>query len=116
MPTMIHALTLFARCLFLVVSFFNEPATTEIYPLSLPDALPISSGRLSRSTTTVPRRSTTSSASSSAGWRSEEHTSELQSLLDLVCRLLLENKQILSPVYTTASRLSTRTKAQYTIH
>src|SRR5437588_5840839 len=65
--------------------FFNDTATTEIYTLSLHDALPISG-------IAVCWR---------AGWwnagcgsRSEEHTSELQSHSDLVCRLLLEKKKI----------------------
>src|SRR5687768_17815990 len=70
--------------------FFNDTATTEIYTLSLHDALPIcrgadhlhdsrhgGHGRISR------RREP----------RSEEHTSELQSRLHLVCRLLLEKKK-----------------------
>src|SRR3712207_8614334 len=83
--------------------FFNETATTEIYTLSLHDALPISvaaavSRRCSRSaadtapaslriagTSSSSRTSTISSRS-----RSEEHTSELQSRQYLVCRLLLE--------------------------
>src|SRR5262245_65143338 len=70
--------------------FSNDPATTEIYTLSLHDALPIS---------TSSRRSRTPSATWSPGarwigWsRSEEHTSELQSLRHLVCRLLLEKKK-----------------------
>src|SRR5256885_12022754 len=70
--------------------FFNDTATTEIYTLSLHDALPISS-------TTV---GNTSIARWSRKWprlmkgtrRSEEHTSELQSPCNLVCRLLLEKK------------------------
>src|SRR2546430_7143431 len=69
--------------------FFNDTATTEIYTLSLHDALPISrSSTGGRSTTALrscrPRRSSTK--------RSEEHTSELQSQSNLVCRLLLEKK------------------------
>src|SRR5574337_2105004 len=65
--------------------FFNDTATTEIYTLSLHDALPIWSGW-------------TDSGRSSPGGRgrvprSEEHTSELQSPLNLVCRLLLEKKK-----------------------
>src|SRR5215469_16499812 len=68
--------------------FFNDTATTEIYTLSLHDALPIS-GRLN-GTTSWP--STCAGRSWSAG-RSEEHTSELQSRRDLVCRLLLEKKK-----------------------
>src|SRR5216683_7721337 len=71
--------------------FFNDTATTEIYTLSLHDALPISSARrtvLVSSCGAVPP--TTSKPSPS---RSEEHTSELQSRSDLVCRLLLETKK-----------------------
>src|SRR5712664_4893043 len=61
--------------------FFNDTATTEIYTLSLHDALPISTPGCWPSTARRPRRR----------WsRSEEHTSELQSRSDLVCRLLLE--------------------------
>src|SRR6266536_6366015 len=70
------------------VFFFNDTATTEIYTLSLHDALPIS-------TTGCRRRRRRSRRSSPARWRrSEEHTSELQSRVELVCRLLLETKQI----------------------
>src|SRR5207344_3633051 len=72
----------------LLFFFFNDPASTEIYTLSLHDALPI----------------TEAAASSRAGhqrkpekaciaWRSEEHTSELQSRPQIVCRLLLEKKK-----------------------
>src|SRR5229473_1334393 len=68
--------------------FFNDTATTEIYTLSLHDALPIS----------CPPSATCCSASADlqrppANARSEEHTSELQSLAYLVCRLLLEKKK-----------------------
>src|SRR2546425_4045959 len=69
--------------------FFNDTATTEIYTLSLHDALPIfahSGGALDRSAGTKER------AALSGHVRSEEHTSELQSLAYLVCRLLLEKK------------------------
>src|SRR5256885_8920338 len=79
--------------------FFNDTATTEIYTLSLHDALPISSSR-SRSSGSIPGRSApctsaTSSRSTCAARapRSEEHTSELQSPCNLVCRLLLEKKK-----------------------
>src|ERR1035441_8619591 len=70
-------------------SFFNDTATTEIYPLSLPDALPISSRwHVHRCRCAVhPHRRPDRSAVPSP--RSEEHTSELQSLRHLVCRLLL---------------------------
>src|SRR3712207_7190966 len=84
--------------------FFNDTATTEIYTLSLHDALPISTwcwGRRTRAAgPTRARRPSTSSWPSPIGrsegsrpWRSEEHTSELQSRQYLVCRLLLEKKK-----------------------
>src|SRR5215208_8197202 len=69
--------------------FFNDPATPEIYTLSLHDALPI---RLSPAAVTgfaSPKRGPTWARSA----RSEEHTSELQSRGHLVCRLLLEKKK-----------------------
>src|SRR5208283_5399897 len=71
--------------------FFNDTATTEIYTLSLHDALPSSSAISRRRRRSRARRPCASSARSSAG-RSEEHTSELQSHHELVCRLLLEKK------------------------
>src|SRR5687768_18560742 len=70
--------------------FFHHPATTEIYTLSLHDALPISRRRAGGR---GPDRRRCRRARSPAGWRSEEHTSELQSRLHLVCRLLLEKKK-----------------------
>src|SRR6202012_6226518 len=73
---------------FLFFFFFNDTATTEIYTLSLHDALPISPRSQLRTfvITRVP---------GGIGMlvRSEEHTSELQSHSDLVCRLLLEKKK-----------------------
>src|SRR3712207_8258820 len=99
--------------------FFNDTATTEIYSLSLHDALPISNRcrsippwscsasrrrrrRGRRSATRVcsapacsPRTRSTSAARSHRA-RSEEHTSELQSRQYLVCRLLLEKKLLSS--------------------
>src|SRR2546422_8359945 len=79
--------------------FFNDTATTEIYTLSLHDALPISPapprrrGR-SRRVSRAPRRHVhVSPVQRALGRRSEEHTSELQSRLHLVCRLLLEKKK-----------------------
>src|SRR2546427_13250479 len=86
--------------------FFNDTATTEIYTLSLHDALPICcfeslplelwlrcqnirsswNGSLTRITSQSLRKG-------SPGERSEEHTSELQSQSNLVCRLLLEKKK-----------------------
>src|SRR2546426_6549026 len=77
--------------------FFNDTATTEIYTLSLHDALPIwrrpprSSARSGRGR--ARRRCSASRGDTTAGrTRSEEHTSELQSPCNLVCRLLLEKK------------------------
>src|SRR5438034_6546652 len=80
-----------------VVFFFNASATTEIYTLSLHDALPIWLWG------TAP--ALVSAASGAAAYsyfflppeRSEEHTSELQSHSDLVCRLLLEKKKKSNP-------------------
>src|SRR5258706_5844038 len=89
-----------ARHLFYVhFFFFNDTATTEIYTLSLHDALPIS---LSNGVVIFPNVVQESGALVGAGTvtpaaeeeRSEEHTSELQSLTNLVCRLLLEKKRV----------------------
>src|SRR5438874_5110888 len=79
--------------------FFNDPATTEIYTLSLHDALPISLEpqvsqlRGDKLMTTLSRSLLfVLLALPVPAKRSEEHTSELQSRRDLVCRLLLEKK------------------------
>src|SRR5438105_14385565 len=72
--------------------FFNDTATTEIYTLSLHDALPISRSR-SPSSLRYFRTHSTLYGAGLASVRSEEHTSELQSRVDLVCRLLLEKKK-----------------------
>src|SRR3712207_8769695 len=88
--------------------FFNDTATTEIYTLSLHDALPIYEGKVEevRGDTCLvcpwhgsafdlesgqPRRGP--AANPQEKLRSEEHTSELQSRQYLVCRLLLEKKK-----------------------
>src|SRR3712207_9048809 len=94
--------------------FFNDTATTEIYTLSLHDALPISGParpvrRAPCLAPPAPERAVTPAAPAAAGVarapaaaaaaavaaaaRSEEHTSELQSRQYLVCRLLLEKKK-----------------------
>src|SRR5204862_7803898 len=100
--------------LYILFLFFSHPtAPTEIYTLSLHDALPIWRSA-STSRPTCPQRSRTPRSCSSRWarrrgptaartrarstpwrrpWRSEEHTSELQSRRDLVCRLLLEKKK-----------------------
>src|SRR5260370_5662062 len=88
------------------VFFFNDTATTEIYTLSLHDALPIyrppsltagTETRLANAirricAETAERTRFSEAASFQRSPRSEEHTSELQSHLNLVCRLLLEKK------------------------
>src|SRR5258708_22479642 len=71
--------------------FFNDTATTEIYTLSLHDALPILRILLAGPKDPILGRYH-SSAAGPAEPRSEEHTSELQSPDHLVCRLLLEKK------------------------
>src|SRR3712207_7940472 len=91
---------------------FNDTATTEIYTLSLHDALPICRRRSRRTapprapapwgwppssrTRSRGRRTRRGASRRRSTWpgRSEEHTSELQSRQYLVCRLLLEKKQI----------------------
>src|SRR5205814_9853830 len=80
--------------------FFHDTATTEIYTLSLHDALPICSNiaaTAGRSSSNKPKSAGASGSSSGSSprkrQRSEEHTSELQSLRHLVCRLLLEKKK-----------------------
>src|SRR5687767_15516459 len=93
-PTIVPCFT------FIYTSFFSHAtSTTEIYTLSLHDALPISpSPQETAMQSPSPDRVTTGQGSSEAGsddqasGRSEEHTSELQSLAYLVCRLLLEKK------------------------
>src|SRR5262245_64741397 len=88
---------------------FNIPPPTEIYPLSLHDALPIlRTGAIpsylrTRHQDSIPNREAGDNSRDTGRWqvqpraerpvRSEEHTSELQSLRHLVCRLLLEKKK-----------------------
>src|SRR2546430_13042273 len=101
--------------------FFNDTATTEIYTLSLHDALPISFGFAGRR-----RRAALEPAwgeilfhhpaecfadfmvsdGKTYSVRSEEHTSELQSQSNLVCRLLLEKKKKTSSQCSSSNRLS----------
>src|SRR5262245_62296652 len=71
--------------------FFSGTATTEIYTLSLHDALPISRPHHLRRGAGAGHLD--HAARADRGYRSEEHTSELQSLRHLVCRLLLEKKK-----------------------
>src|SRR5438067_9115072 len=85
-----------------IIFFFNDTATTEIYTLSLHDALPICADRPGhRSEDPLHRQGKREDLAgpqaeipgSLLEARSEEHTSELQSRFDLVCRLLLEKKK-----------------------
>src|SRR2546429_5381289 len=98
-----------------VFFFFNDTATTEIYTLSLHDALPISSAGSSDGVSVraamrlgvapgAPARGPAGSQRQRAPPRSEEHTSELQSRLHLVCRLLLEKKKKTEPAHNYVAR------------
>src|SRR5256885_8374133 len=78
--------------LFSFFFFFNDTATTEIYTLSLHDALPISCWRNIFEDCYLEIF-----LALSCPYRSEEHTSELQSPCNLVCRLLLEKKKNMIP-------------------
>src|SRR5699024_12510094 len=99
-------LSLYSVCATSFISIFKDTSTTEIYTLSLHDALPISLN--SRTTasrcfimfqvrrilqTKKMKMTKTIKIKSLKRQRSEEHTSELQSRFDLVCRLLLEKKK-----------------------
>src|SRR2546430_7686864 len=91
--------------------FFNDTATTEIYTLSLHDALPISTHLiLLKLQNRLDSRFVRNLGATWSNWngrngetngRSEEHTSELQSQSNLVCRLLLEKKKKKKQTYTT---------------
>src|SRR3712207_9079516 len=95
-------LILIVSCVSYVFFFFNDTATTEIYTLSLHDALPISLQMLARGGQVLAEALGLQLLGHRVGeaekeaWvhgRSEEHTSELQSRQYLVCRLLLEKKK-----------------------
>src|SRR5437868_12758038 len=96
--------------LLLAYSFFNDAATPEIYTLSLHDALPIwLSGAHTDQRLAIQKAVVIAIAAAPA--RSEEHTSELQSRFDLVCRLLLEKKKPQSYCsHNCSSRYIKRTK------
>src|SRR5207249_12170113 len=78
---------------FLFFFFFNDTAPTEIYTLSLHDALPISARRCACPVSCFRQGRAACAAAAAGHRRSEEHTSELQSRFDLGCRLLLEKKK-----------------------
>src|SRR5258708_9020814 len=99
--------------------FFNDTATTEIYTLSLHDALPIcgevdehQDGRIAKQLH-VPAHARAHGRRGRQRQRSEEHTSELQSPDHLVCRLLLEKKKKRSqqPDDTVRRRMKTSDRA-----
>src|SRR3712207_7362408 len=94
-----------------LVYFFNDTATTEIYTLSLHDALPILLGLRINIPNPIVINITATRGQGLLGdllcgllGRSEEHTSELQSRQYLVCRLLLEKKKMRLQAYATWSR------------
>src|SRR6266571_4383607 len=105
---MSHALgplTLFSPLIFFF--FFNDTATTEIYTLSLHVALPISCGARGDGGARLWRLA-------DLDLRSEEHTSELQSHVNLVCRLLLEKKKAQKPRLVPGTNLARLTKGRQT--
>src|SRR5437016_13913082 len=91
----IHSTWHISQIMFILIFFFTHTTTTEIYTLSLHDALP-TSGSLVRPSIIARARSRPSAFAPvmrTVPSRSEEHTSELQSLTNIVCRLLLEKKK-----------------------
>src|SRR2546421_7134846 len=91
--------------------FFNDTATTEIYTLSLHDALPISNFHdANRGKRDATLGVFVRPVNCLGGDRSEEHTSELQSRSDLVCRLLLEKKK------NTSHKRAQEQLAPYSVH
>src|SRR3712207_7833910 len=102
--------------------FFNNPAPPEIYPLPLPDALPIFEAldfmvsidiyvndTTRHADVILPGPSPLQKAHYDLALRSEEHTSELQSRQYLVCRLLLEKKKKKNTTSSTIIQLYTLT-------
>src|SRR5438093_2870119 len=87
-----------------MIFFFKRTAPTEIYTLSLHDALPISCACTGAGRDCAASSSSLRLMMRRAPTRSEEHTSELQSLTNLVCRLLLEKKNRRHLVEPRASR------------
>src|SRR2546425_2096716 len=108
-----YIMALLLNCLFF---FFNDTATTEIYTLSLHDALPICRGSFCAASGCAPRsgsarrRAACGIRGGRGAARSEEHTSELQSLAYLVCRLLLEKKKTLASAPQSRRRWARSTR------
>src|SRR5205823_13374343 len=96
-----HTVSICIHIIFLIIFnifFFNNPPPTDIYTLSLHDALPICptfvySGLNQLKPTMIADATARAREAAEQFARSEEHTSELQSLAYLVCRLLLEKKK-----------------------
>src|SRR2546430_7404661 len=97
--------------------FFNDTATTEIYTLSLHDALPILNFPTpgSEGVPHVIQSRISHAKVICSGARSEEHTSELQSQSNLVCRLLLEKKKT-PPLRRPRARVRPRPRGRHTRH
>src|SRR5438034_8269877 len=103
--------------------FFKHPATSKIYTLSLHDALPILPASHDGGAPSYPlpqeqgdgdrSRPPPRHAPQRPGRRSEEHTSELQSHSDLVCRLLLEKKNRLSYLSDAIAKYNLFRERQY---
>src|SRR2546430_7310085 len=104
---MTHILSIFILFSHFFFFFFNDTATTEIYTLSLHDALPISLSERHGARAAqfrpflvrvedIDQRDVHHEGLDRIERRSEEHTSELQSQSNLVCRLLLEKKKYIN--------------------
>src|SRR5437879_13762123 len=99
-PIYLHLITYVYHSVIFSFFFFNDTATTEIYTLSLHDALPIL-GKAILASSGVDANNPQPAHVALDVARSEEHTSELQSPMYLVCRLLLEKKKTAVSVYTS---------------
>src|SRR5690242_21455080 len=103
--------------------FFHDPATTEIYTLSLHDALPICGGphHCPSARLPMPGAALRQSHAGRDAWigaahaRSEEHTSELQSHVNLVCRLLLEKKKKKKRSHTPSTSHNIQTHGRHSL-
>src|SRR2546426_3515024 len=93
MTSYLASITLISVFILFFFFFFNDTATTEIYTLSLHDALPICARRPPAQRRCRGPRPPGTPRGRRGRERSEEHTSELQSPCNLVCRLLLEKKK-----------------------
>src|SRR2546430_7703757 len=107
---MLTLYTVFTILVSIQIFFFNDTATTEIYTLSLHDALPICESveaQAAREPTREVVGLELEPQSRGDEMRSEEHTSELQSQSNLVCRLLLEKKkkEVIISIYRLELRL-----------